>query len=181
MVLRPDIPPYASARVNFAASLTLAQTLEQVCGLPVRVKWPNDLLAGERKISGMLSEMEVEGDLVSFINIGIGINVNNDPPPDVDYAASIRQLTGRDHSRVEILSRFLDAFEAYLDQGDLNTVMTAWKRQTATIGKSVTIRTTGSTFRGKAVDVDENGALILETDTGERQTVIYGDCFHQNA
>ena len=129
----------------------------------------------------MLSEMEAEGDLVSFINIGIGINVNNAPPSDVDYATSIFDLTGRNHSRIEILSRFLDLFEERMSAGSLDNIMAEWKQQTATIGKKVIVETTTGTSRGKAVDIDENGALILETETGERQTVIYGDCFHQNS
>lgn len=180
MVVRPDIPPLLSPRVNFAASLMLARVVETVCDLEVRVKWPNDLLVGEKKIAGMLSEMEAEGDLVSFINIGIGINVNNDPPPDVDDAASLRQLTGKAHSRIEILSRFLDRFEERMSAGSLDTVMGEWKQQTATIGKKVMIETTGGAYQGQAVDVDENGALILEMESGQRRTVIYGDCFHQN-
>ena len=179
MVLRPDLPPILSPRVNFAASLILSQVIESVCNIEIRVKWPNDLLAGEKKIAGMLSEMEAEGDLVSFINIGIGINVNNDPPSDVGYAASIRQLTGKAHSRIEILSRFLDLFEERMSAGSLGNIMSEWKQQAATIGKRVIIETTNGTVRGQAVDVDENGALILETETGERQTVIYGDCFHE--
>jgi len=178
MVVRPNLPPMLSPRVNFAASLILAQVIEKACNLEVRVKWPNDLLAGEKKITGMLSEMEAEGDLVSFINIGIGINVNNDPPSDVDNAASIRQLTGKSHSRIEILSRFLDQFEERMSTGSLDSIMSEWKQQTATIGKKVIVETTRGTSRGTAVDVDDNGALILETETGERRTVIYGDCFH---
>jgi len=180
MVVRPDLPPMRSPRINFAASLVLAQAVEAVCGIEVRVKWPNDLLVGEKKIAGMLSEMETEADRVSFINIGIGINVNNDPPSDVGYAASIRQLTGKTHSRIELLSCFMDRFEERITAGSLGTIMKEWKQQTATIGKDVIIATTRGTTRGKAVDVDDNGGLILETDTGERRTVIYGDCFHQN-
>jgi BirA family biotin operon repressor/biotin-[acetyl-CoA-carboxylase] ligase len=180
MVVRPDLPPILSPRVNFAASLIMARVIERVCNVEVRVKWPNDLLAGEKKIAGMLSEMEAEGDLVSFINIGIGINVNNDPPSHVDNAASIRQLTGHSHSRIEILSCFLDQFEERMSSGSLDSIMAAWKQQTATIGKKVIVETTRGTTRGTAIDIDENGALILETETGEQQTVIYGDCFHQN-
>ncbi len=180
MVVRPDLPPMLSPRVNFAASLILARAIESVCNIEVRVKWPNDLLAGEKKIAGMLSEMEAEGDLVSFINIGIGINVNNAPPSDVGNAASIRQLTGRDHSRIDILSQFLDQFEERMSTGSLDSIMLEWKEQTATIGKKVIIETTRGTTRGTAKDVDDNGALILETDTGECRTIIYGDCFHQN-
>ena len=178
VVVRPDLPPLLSPRVNFAASLILARVIEGVCNVEVRVKWPNDLLAGEKKIAGMLSEMEVEGDLVSFINIGIGINVNNDPPSDVNNAASIRQLTGRSHSRIDILSRFLDQFEGRMSTGSLDSIMAEWKQQTATIGRKVIVETTRGTSQGTAVDVDENGALILETETGERRTVVYGDCFH---
>jgi BirA family biotin operon repressor/biotin-[acetyl-CoA-carboxylase] ligase len=180
MVVRPDLPPLLSPRINFAASLILAQVVERVCNIEVRVKWPNDLLTGGKKIAGMLSEMEAEGDLVSFINIGIGVNVNNDPPSDVDNAASIRQLTGTFHSRIEILSRFLDQFEERMSMGSLDSIMAEWKQQAATIGKKVIVETTRGTTRGTALDVDENGALILETETGERRTVIYGDCFHQS-
>ena len=181
VVVRPDLPPLLSPRVNFAASLIMARVIERVCNVEVRVKWPNDLLAGEKKIAGMLSEMEVEGDLVSFINIGIGINVNNDPPSDVNNAASIRQLTGRSHSRIDILSRFLDQFEGRMSTGSLDSIMAEWKQQSATIGKKVIVETTRGTTRGTAMDVDENGALIIETETGDRRAVIYGDCFHASA
>lgn len=178
-IVRPELPPVLSPRVNFAASLMLARVIEHVCQIEVRVKWPNDLLAGEKKIAGMLSEMEAEGDLVSFISIGIGLNVNNDPPLDVDRAGSLHQLTGRSHSRIEILSRFLDGFEERMSSGTLDTIVDEWKQMTATIGKNVIIESTRGTTRGKAVDVDENGALILELESGECRTIIYGDCFHQ--
>ena len=168
LVVRPDLPPVLSARVNFAASLILARTIESVCKIDVQVKWPNDLLAGGKKIAGMLSEMEAEG----------GLNVNNDPPSDVGYAASIRQLTGRSHSRIEILSHFLDRFEERMTNRPLETIIQEWKQQTATIGREVSIESTRGTTRGKAVDVDANGALILEMKNGERRAVIYGDCFH---
>lgn len=180
VVVRPDLPPMLSSRLNFAASLILARVIESVSNVEVRVKWPNDLLAEEKKIAGMLSEMEAEGDLVSFVNLGIGINVNNDPPSGVDNAASIRQLTGKPHSRIKILSRFLDQFEERLSTGSLDGIMSEWKQQSATIGRKVIVETTRGTSSGTAVDVDENGGLILETETGERRTVIYGDCFHHH-
>jgi len=178
LVLRPSLPPVLSPRVNFAASLILAQTLEKKCGIDVKVKWPNDLLVADRKISGMLSEMEAEGDLVSFVNIGIGVNVNNDSPSDVGQAISIREITGKTHSRIEILSDFLDAFEIKITGGSLDRVVTEWKKTTATIGRRVKIVTARETCRGVAVDVDDLGALILKTDSGEMKKIVYGDCFH---
>ena len=79
MVLRPDIPVLMSSRVNFLASLTLACVLRELFQIDAAVKWPNDILVDGHKISGMLSELEAETDRVLFINIGMGINVNNDP------------------------------------------------------------------------------------------------------
>jgi len=73
LVLRPRLPIALSARVSFLASLTLAHVLREWCEIDAKVKWPNDILVQERKISGMLTEMEAEADRINFINIGIGI------------------------------------------------------------------------------------------------------------
>ena len=111
VVIRPDIPLIMCSRVNFMASVVLVKTLRDMFGIEAMVKWPNDILVGGRKISGMLSEMEAEADLVSFINIGIGINVNNDPFPEEPMSTSLKRLVGRDVPRKEILDRFLNLFE----------------------------------------------------------------------
>ena len=79
IVLRPALPAPLSSLTTFAAGLTWARLLKEEYGIDTGLKWPNDLLVGERKLSGMLSEMEAQGEWVTFVNIGIGINVNNDP------------------------------------------------------------------------------------------------------
>jgi len=178
MVLRPPVPLLLSARVTFAAALVLAQTLRAVFNIDARLKWPNDVLVNDRKLSGMLSELEAESDRVRFINIGIGINVNNDPPAEVPAATSIRALTGKNASRRAFLAAYLDALENRLENGGLKNVMQDWKSLTVTLGRPVTIRTTRRTIRGKAVDVDDNGALILQKKDGSREKIVYGDCFH---
>ena len=90
VVLRPRIPVRWSSRVNFLASLTLASILRQGYGVDAGLKWPNDILVGGRKLCGLLSEMESEGEQVNFINVGIGLNVNNDPP-EVRAAGGVAQ------------------------------------------------------------------------------------------
>ncbi|MEJ2101713.1 MAG: biotin--[acetyl-CoA-carboxylase] ligase [Desulfobacterales bacterium] len=92
MVLRPDLPPVLSFRVSFLASLTLARLLRELFEIDAGVKWPNDILVNERKISGMLSELEAEADRLAFINIGVGINVNNDPSTVQPEATSSRAV-----------------------------------------------------------------------------------------
>ena len=180
MVLRPDLPPVISFRVGFLASLTLARILNEMFGIDVRVKWPNDLLADEGKICGMLSELEAEADRVTFINIGIGLNVNNDPPSTEPAATSLKKILGRRVSRKEILSRYLDSFEAQMQAAAYDDVIERWKQFTTTLNRHVRVVTTRKVYMGKAVDVDDTGALILECADGSLKTIRYGDCFHQS-
>ncbi len=180
LVLRPDIPAVMSPRVNFAASLVLAQTLRDTCGIDARVKWPNDILVHGQKISGMLSEMEAAEDRVAYINIGIGINMNNQPPPDLPTATSVRALKGEAVSRTNFLAEFLDRLEAKLHPQDFSRVIADWKSISATLGQQVRIVSRNEITEGKAMDVDPNGALIVETPDKTLKTIYYGDCFHRH-
>ncbi len=179
MVLRPDLPPVLSFRVGFLASLTLARMLNEMFGIDVRVKWPNDLLVDECKICGMLSELEAEADRVTFINIGIGLNANNNPPPIEPAATSLKAILGRRVSQKEILSRYLESFEAQMQATAYDDVIKRWKQFAVTLNRHVRVVTTREVFRGKAVDVDDTGALILKCSDGSLKTIRYGDCFHQ--
>ncbi len=180
LVLRPRLPIVLSARVSFLASLTLARVLQQWCKIDAKVKWPNDILVQEHKISGMLTELEAEADQVNFINIGIGINVNNDPSPSEPQASSIKKILGTSVSRRELLARFLDKLETRMQQADLDGIVREWKKYTLTLNRRVRIVTNRETSEGLAVDVDENGALVLELDDGSLKKILYGDCFHAN-
>lgn len=180
LVLRPRLPIVLSARVSFLASLTLARVLQQWCKIDAKVKWPNDILVQERKISGMLTELEAEADQVNFINIGIGINVNNDPSRSEPQASSIKKILGKSVSRRELLARFLDELETRMQHADLDGIVPEWKKYTLTLNRRVRIVTNRETSEGLAVDVDDNGALVLELDDGSLKKILYGDCFHAN-
>jgi BirA family biotin operon repressor/biotin-[acetyl-CoA-carboxylase] ligase len=177
MVLRPQIPVQLSFRVNFLASLTLARVIREMLQIDARVKWPNDILVDERKISGMLSELEAEADRIFFINIGMGINVNNDPSAAEPGASSLKKIAGREISRKDLLARFLEAFNDCMKKADFENVISEWKKYTVTLGRQVRIVTQREESKGLAVDVDENGALVLELADGTQKKVVYGDCF----
>ena len=179
LVLRPDIPLPMSSRVNFLASLTLARVLRDMYQIEAAVKWPNDILVDDRKLSGMLSELEAEADRVFFINIGMGINVNNDPTGVEPGAISLKNMLGREISRVRLLSRFLDEFEERLKNAEFENIISEWKQYTVTLQRQVRIVTQREVTEGLAVDVDENGALIVKLADGSFKKIIYGDCFHQ--
>ena len=179
MVLRPELPPVLSFRVGFLASLTLARVINDIFAIDVRVKWPNDLLVDERKICGMLSEIEAEADRVTFLNIGIGLNVNNDPPPKEPGAISLKTILGHKASKKEILSHYLDSFEVQMQAGAHEDVIEQWKQMAVTLNRDVRVVTTRDVYTGRAVDVDGTGALILKCSDGSLKTIHYGDCFHQ--
>jgi BirA family biotin operon repressor/biotin-[acetyl-CoA-carboxylase] ligase len=179
MVLRPDIPVLLSSRVNFLASLTLARVLRKMLQIDAAVKWPNDILVNGRKISGMLSELEAETDRVFFITIGMGINVNNDPSVAEPGASSLKKITGREISKKMLLDRFLAEFEKRLRKAEFENVISEWKKYTVTLNRRVKIVTHKEVSEGLAVDVEEDGALVLELADGTRKKIVYGDCFHQ--
>ena len=179
IVLRPDIAVPISSRVNFLASLTMARVLRELYKIDAAVKWPNDILVDDQKLSGMLSELEAEADRVFFINVGMGINVNNNPSGIEPAAISLKTLLGREVSRIKLLTAFLDEFEKRLINTDFESVVSEWKQYTITLQRRVKIVTRRETCEGLALDVDDNGALIVKRDDGTLKQVIYGDCFHQ--
>ncbi len=179
VVVRPPIPPALSARANFAASLTLVKNLREMFEVPATVKWPNDILVDGKKISGMLSEMEAEADRVAYINIGIGLNLNNDPTPDEPSATSLALLLGREVSKIAILDRFIADFQMLMQPAPPNDVISQWKQYTSTLNRAVRVVTYNNVTEGTAVDVDNDGALLIRLADGSIRRVVYGDCFHE--
>jgi BirA family biotin operon repressor/biotin-[acetyl-CoA-carboxylase] ligase len=179
IVLRPDLPAALGSLATFAAGVVWAGVLSGDYDLPVGLKWPNDLLLEGRKLMGLLAEMETRGDMVRFVNVGMGLNVNNDPARNDPRAVSLKEVVGRPLSRRRLLTRFLDRFEGRMADPRLETVIAAWKPLAVTLGRPVTIQTIHATLSGIARDVDETGALVLELDDGTLTRVVHGDCFHR--
>ena len=178
VVLRPRVPIPWSSRVNFLASLTLARILRERYAVDAGVKWPNDILVGGCKLCGLLSEMETEGEEVGFVNIGIGHERQQRPargrrPRPSRCAGCI----GRAVPRRDILAAFLDAMEARVAAESWEGVIAEWKAVSATLDRPVRIETARETIEGRAVEVDENGALLVRTADGEVRTIVHGDCF----
>jgi BirA family biotin operon repressor/biotin-[acetyl-CoA-carboxylase] ligase len=179
MVLRPQIPLALAPLINLAAAVDLATALEALYGIQAQLKWPNDVLVEGQKLAGILSQMAAETDRIEFVNVGIGINVHNDTRHVQPPAVAVSQITDRKVSRADILAGFWDRFEQRLSSGNLAEVVAQWKSRAVTLGRSVKVQTLHDIVEGRAVDLEENGGLILERSDGQRMTVVYGDCFHQ--
>ncbi len=179
MVLRPDLPPSDGFRFTFLASVVLADLLKKLCRIDVGVKWPNDLITGQGKLAGILSEMHTTSGNIDFLNIGIGINVNNTPTGLETRAVSVKMLTGRKFSRTALLREFLDRFEKELHgSNDFNDVISRWKKLAHSLNRQVKIVTRNKIVEGFAHDVDEHGSLVVRLADGTISKVRHGDCFH---
>ena len=178
VVVRPDIPVMQASLVNLAAAVEMAALLRSSYDVQASLKWPNDILVDRAKICGILSQMETEGDGISHLRIGVGLNVNNSPELEEPAAVSLKTLLGRPLSRRKILVAFLNNFKKRLADFDPGSMIAEWKSNNSTIGRHVNISTLKTTTQGSAVDIDSNGGLILQMADGSRETVIHGDCFH---
>ncbi len=181
VVTRPGIPPALMHRLGFTASVCLVRSLAALYKIEPRIKWPNDILLNGGKLCGILCEMEAEADAVRFLNIGIGINVNNRPQMEKGDAISLSCVLKRGVARKEILARFLNEFEREIERDGYPGVLEEWRSRSITLNKRVEVVMPRETIRGTAVDIGQDGALIVESVDGSRKRAYYGDCFHSQS
>lgn len=183
--LRPDMPPKDATILTLLAGVATASALREHTSLDIRLKWPNDLLVGSKKLGGILTEMRAIPDRIQFAVIGIGINVNARiayMPVDIrTLATSIVDETGATCSRSIILSALIKSLDAWLTilgtHGKM-PIITEWRRLSCTIGKTVSVLQGDMTVRGLAEDVDDEGFLLVRQSDGTLSSVYAGDVSH---
>jgi BirA family biotin operon repressor/biotin-[acetyl-CoA-carboxylase] ligase len=164
------------------AAVATAEALRKFSGLDPRIKWPNDVLLNDRKVAGLLNEIHSEADRIHFVILGIGINLNMDASmvsKEIrSRATSLKIETGQTVSRKAFLKTLLEEletwYEVFLEEGG-TIILKAWRDRARIQGEQVIVTSFGETLRGVAIDVDSDGALILETETEERKRVVAGD------
>src|SRR5205807_8515814 len=162
VVLRPDAAPDRTGLLTLAAGAAMAEACRAEAGVDVRCKWPNDLLLDERKAGGILAESRVVDGRIRFVVVGVGLNLR--APGDHPEAAGIGDV-----EPAPVLRSFLRSLRR--PSGDLSQVPAVYRRLSATIGRRVKATTTeGRATEGLAVDVDEQGNLVLDVG-GRRETV----------
>jgi BirA family biotin operon repressor/biotin-[acetyl-CoA-carboxylase] ligase len=177
IVLYPDIAglPY----LVMIASLAAAHGIEAATGLETRIKWPNDVLIGGKKVCGVLIENEVKRNKVAYAVIGIGINVDLKASAVSEVATtatSIKDELGRNVLRANIIRSLLTEFERLyrlLPAGE--AIFMAWRDRLDTLKKRVVVRTGSDVLEGIAESVDESGGLILRGLDGSHTRVVAGD------
>ncbi len=186
ILFRPALPLDRAQRLTMLCALALADAVEEMAGLPVALKWPNDIIIPTptrppswKKLAGILTETGVTGERLDFVIVGLGCNLNVKPrhlPDLAPDATSILAETGRPVEREALLASLLAQVEGRYAQLRAGTNPHAeWASRLATVGRVVKATTTSNTLTGLAEGVAEGGALLLRTPDGAIHRLLSGD------
>jgi len=182
VVLRPKISPHQAPLITLMAAIATVDAIQKFSGLLPLIKWPNDILLRDRKVAGLLNEIHSEMDRIHFVILGIGVNLNMDrkmfSKEIRPVATSLKIEMEQSISRKAFLQFLLQELErwymVFMKQGSA-VILKAWRDRAHIKGRRVKVTSFGETLVGIAVDVDSDGALILETADGKRKRVVAGD------
>ncbi len=177
LLLRPEMGMSESQRLTMLASVALAGVVRDLCRIDARIKWPNDLFVGRRKLAGILVEAESKGNRMDWMVLGVGLNVNTGGfPPEIEHrATSLLRETGQRWCRSTILAHFVTEVENLYRQcagGDATELFSRWRDMSYTLGRRVK---TEQGFTGYAEEVTPQGGLVIRGEGGNRIVVNAGD------
>ena len=183
IILRPNFLPHDASKCTLMAAVAVAEAMKRF-NLKAEIKWPNDIMHDGRKLVGILTEMTCELGRINYVVIGIGINVNinrDEFPEEIrPIAASLSEMNGAPLSRVKFFRAVLTEFDklySKVNESGFDEIFKLWKDYNITLGKNIRVISAGNggkSFTGKAIDLNQDGALIVETAQGQ-QAVYAGD------
>lgn len=183
LILRPECDPSSAARLSFLTALAIRRAVTKFVdpGTDVRLKWPNDVLIGGCKSAGILLESKMKPDgQMSYVIVGTGINIATYPEITDGLPAISLTKVGADVTVKEVLSAygyaFLDLYMSWKRDG-FAPIREEWLAHATGLGGRITVRLSNETLEGVFSDLDNNGALILSMDNGQRKMITAGEVF----
>ncbi|MCX7822701.1 MAG: biotin--[acetyl-CoA-carboxylase] ligase [Syntrophobacterales bacterium] len=183
-ILRPPLEPRSAFQLTLLTALALLETLRGLYGFPVMLKWPNDIVLGEKKLAGILAESHMEPQRLKFVVIGVGVNVfhrKEDFTGEFRYSPTSILIELQDRipiRRQDILCSFGKRFEEYYER----FLVIGWqpwieklKEVSFLLGRFVTINTGQEKISGIAIDFSTSGGIILETSSKGLREIWIGD------
>lgn len=182
VVLKPSFMPQEASKCTLMAAVAIVKAINKIKGVNAAIKWPNDILLLGRKLVGVLTEMNAEFGHINYIVIGIGINTNATPddyPDEVKpLAVSVADAATEPFTRVELLCDILKNLEDLYEEACANGfagIFDEWRKYSCTIGQEVKVIAPDETYFGTAVDIDEEGLLVVRRTDGTIDKVVAGD------
>ena len=181
IILKPNLDPTKVSKLTLIGAAAVCKGLTDI-GLESQIKWPNDIVINGKKVCGILTEMNCELNMINYIIMGIGINVNLeevDIPADLkDKATSLKIVKGETVNRKELLGLILNHFERlyddFKDKEDLIETINICKENSALLGKEIQIIQNGSIRIGEAIDINKDGELVVKFEEG-LEKIISGE------
>lgn len=180
--LRPDFAPDRASMLTLVMALSVASALEQVCGAKdAKIKWPNDIVIGGRKVCGILTEMHLAGDRIDDVVIGVGINVNSREfaPELTQTATSLFLESGQMYDCNTIIAAVLKNFEWYYEKFvetcDMSTVMGEYVEKMINSGREVRVLDPQGEYTATARGINEKGELLVKKEDGTIEAVYAGE------
>lgn len=180
LLLRPDAAPAQVSNLTLLAGLAVSRAIHALTGCDAKIKWPNDIVIGSKKVCGILTEMTAEIDRVHFAVVGIGTNVNDEGFADdlQIKATSLRMETGAKVSRVRLLQEILKEFEAlyndYFEKGSKEW-LAEYKANCVSLNRTVSATRGQKKILGTAVGITDGGELVVQTQDGQRIEINSGE------
>lgn len=179
LVLTPPRPANLQI-LSLGVGSSIAKALKELYGIKAVVKWPNDVLVEEKKISGILIEGEKSLSVALFV--GVGVNVNNEIPEELrNKAISVKEVLTHQVPRAPLLAKILQEIEETyfkLLNEKTDEILREWRILTGTLGREVKVITEKEVIEGVAVDVTSDGSLIVEDVAGVERIIYAGDVIH---
>lgn len=182
IVLKPPFRPEEAPKCTLLAAVAVVKAVNSYKGVEAAIKWPNDILLNGKKLVGILTEMSAEFGHINHVVIGIGINVcvpKKMVPKELQgLAISLEDVSEEKIVRAELLARVLqnmeELYEIVLKKGFV-PILSEWKKYSCTLGKEVKVIAPDMIYVGKAVDIDEDGLLLVDRGKGQIEKVVAGD------
>ncbi|SHE72384.1 BirA family transcriptional regulator, biotin operon repressor / biotin-[acetyl-CoA-carboxylase] ligase [Thermoanaerobacter uzonensis DSM 18761] len=180
IILKPNIQPQEAINLTQVAAISVVKAIEEVFHVESKIKWPNDIILNNKKVCGILTEMSSEIDKINYVIIGIGVNVNCDNFPEElkGKATSLYLETNSKVDRKKLTASILNNLEfyynAYLQKGFVY-IRPICIEKSITIGRQIKVIANEGEIEGKAVTIDNNGSLVVETKEGKRLSIMSGD------
>ncbi len=175
-LIRPDCAPGEIMHLTCAVAVAMCDAVEAAYGFRPQIKWTNDLVVGNRKLGGILTELAFDGPRVAFAVIGVGINCNQLAFDESiqDMACSARMILGHEADRNRLAAEMVKALEA-MDLRSPAPMLRRYRADCMTLGKPVSIHRGDQICHATALDIDSQGGLIVRYDSGEIAAVASGE------
>ena len=182
-LIRPNCAPTALMHLTCAVAVAMCDAVENAFGFRPGIKWTNDLVVGNRKLGGILTELGLDPKtgMVDHAILGIGINcgqIETDFDESIrSMATSVRMVTGQNASRERLIAEMVKALEA-MDKALLTSpaaILERYRADCITLGQDVSILRGDEVRHGRALNIDAEGGLIVRYDSGETDTVTSGE------